>query len=67
MEYCVRMVDFPITIKGVTVMDETGFYNIYINSRLNFEEQRKALAHELTHIKRGDFFSNDSLEDVESM
>ena len=61
------MVDFPVTVKGVTVMDETGFYNIYINSRLDFETQKETLAHELTHIRRGDFFSDESLEDVESM
>ena len=67
LEYCVRMVNFPVTVKGVTVMDETGFYNIYINSRLDFETQKETLAHELTHIRRGDFFSDESLEDVESM
>ncbi|MGN1133349.1 MAG: hypothetical protein ACI4RN_02725 [Oscillospiraceae bacterium] len=67
MDYIVRLIDLPITVKGVTVMDSDGFYNIYINSRLCFEEQNKAIAHEMEHIARGDFFSYGTLEEVESM
>ncbi|MCD8327665.1 MAG: ImmA/IrrE family metallo-endopeptidase [Ruminococcus sp.] len=67
MNYCVRYIDLPITVKGVTAMDETGFFNIYINARLSVEEQRRTIAHELTHIARGDFFSYRSLEEVENM
>lgn len=54
-------------MKGVTAMDSDGFYNIYINSRLSYEEQKKAIAHEMKHIARGDFFSFDTLEEVERM
>jgi hypothetical protein len=57
----------PITIKGVTVMDNSNFYNIYINSRLCYEQQKKAIAHEMKHIARGDFFKGGTLEEVESM
>lgn len=67
LDYIIRYVDMPITVKGVTVMDADGFYNIYINSRLCYEEQKKATAHEMEHIARGDFFSYGSLEEVESM
>lgn len=48
-------------------MDSDGFYNIYINSRLSYEEQKKTIAHEMEHIVRGDFFSFASLEEVERM
>ena len=48
-------------------MDSDGFYNMYINSRLSYEEQKKAIAHEMKHIARGDFFSFGSLEKVETM
>lgn len=67
MDYIVRYIDLPITVKGVTVMDYDGFYNIYINSRLSYEEQKKTIAHEMEHIVRGDFFSYATLEDVETM
>lgn len=67
MDYIVRYIDLPITVKGVTVMDIDGFYNIYINSRLSYEEQKRTIAHEIKHISRGDFFSDGSLEEVESM
>lgn len=48
-------------------MDSDGFYNMYINSRLSYEKQKKAIAHEMEHIARGDFFSFGSLEKVETM
>lgn len=52
----VRLID--LTVPGVTVLDENGDYNVYINARLSFEERRKAYAHELRHIKK-DHFSDD--------
>lgn len=67
MDYIVRYVDLPIPIKGVTIMDHDGFYNIYINARLSYEQQKKAIAHEMEHIARGDFFSVGTLEEVETM
>ena len=49
-------------------MDKDGFYNIYINSQLSFEEQKKALRHELHHIDREDFDNiYVPLEEVEAM
>ena len=48
-------------------MDHDGFYNIYINARLSYEQQKKAIAHEMEHIARGDFFSDGTLEEVETM
>ena len=56
----------PCTVKGLTVQDETGFYNVYINAHLNIEQQQDAIKHELTHIERGDFYSLMPLETVES-
>lgn len=67
LDYCIRYVPLPISVKGVTAMDSDGFYNIYINSRLSYEEQKKTIAHEMEHIVRGDFFSFDALEEVETM
>lgn len=68
MDYCVRYVDLPYSIKGIAVPDVNGFFNIYINSRLSFEEQAKALRHEKTHIFRDDFDKiNESIYTVEEM
>lgn len=67
MNYCIRLVELPTAVKGVTVMDKDGFYNIYINSNLLYEEQKKAIAHEMAHIARGDFFNDGTLEEIESM
>lgn len=67
MDYCIRYVDFPCRVNGITVMDKDGFFNIYINSRLDYCQQQKAIQHEFTHIARGDFFRADELEKIESM
>ena len=67
MDYIVRYIILPITVKGVTVMDCDGFYNIYINANLSSEEQKRTIAHEMEHIARGDFFNYGTLEEVESM
>jgi Zn-dependent peptidase ImmA (M78 family) len=40
--------------------DPQGDYNIYINSALSEEQQRRSLLHELRHIRRDDFFRKDA-------
>lgn len=68
MDYCIRYIDLPCSIKGVTVTGADGLYNIYINSRLSLDAQAKALRHELTHINRNDFERvNEDIRAVESM
>lgn len=65
-DMCIRFIDLPCRINGVTVQDESGFYNIYINARLSIEAQYEAIEHELTHIKRDDFYSLEPITKVES-
>lgn len=68
MDYCVRYVALPYTVKGVTVISEDDFYNVYINSLLPLEEQKKSLRHELTHIRRNDFYAQErTIQEIESM
>jgi hypothetical protein len=67
LDYCIRYVDLPCRVNGVTVMDKEGFFNIYINARLNYCSQQKAIRHEMTHVARGDFFREDVLEKIEMM
>jgi len=68
MDYCIRYIDLPYTVKAMTVQDVEGFYNIYVNTHCCYEEQQKAIKHELIHISRGDFDSTDlTLEEVENI
>lgn len=60
MDYCVRYVSFPMKVHGMTVLDENGFYNIYININLNEDAQFEALRHELKHLERDDFSKKDT-------
>ena len=56
-EIYVRLLALPMTIRGVTVTDDEGDYNIYINSSLTPDQQKLVLKHEMTHIERNDFDS----------
>ena len=67
LEYCIRYIDLPLTTKGMTVEDQNGFFNIYINQNLSVDMQQEAIAHELRHIQRNDFDNKKSLQDAETM
>lgn len=64
--YTVRLLDLPYTVKAVTAMDEDGYYNIYINSKLSKETQQKAVQHELAHVQMNDFYSSADIRDIET-
>lgn len=63
----VRLKDLPCGINGVTILDEDGNYNIYINARLSYYGQREAYWHELKHIQRDDFYNNLPIQEVETL
>lgn len=60
-EYFVRLVELPTTVEGVTIPNDDGTFDIYINSVFCEEKQRDILAHELRHIQK-DHFYNDSMQ-----
>ena len=60
-----RFIELPPRVNAVTVVDENGDFNIYVNSRLSTEEQRKAFSHEKRHIKKAHFHSLKSVEECE--
>jgi len=64
-DYVIRQLDLPYGVKGFVALDDEGFPNIYVNSRLTQEEQYKTATHELKHIARGDFFSDSDIRSVE--
>ena len=55
----VRCVPLPEAVKAVVLPNDDGTFDIYLNSTLPDEVQRKALAHELEHIRRDHFYNND--------
>ena len=57
-DYFVRYVDFPVTVKGVTIPNDDGTFDIYINSVLCEEQQRECLEHELCHICKDHFYTD---------
>ena len=66
-EVIVRIVDeLPVGIKAVTRLDPAGDWNIYLNGRLSFAVQQKALRHEMEHIRRDDWHSDLPLSQIES-
>lgn len=65
-DYCIRYVNLPTTVRGVTACAD-GFYNVYINAYLSYEEQQKAIKHGLKHIKRNDFYSDAPIEEIENI
>lgn len=62
----IRKIPLPCGVRAFTVPDEQGDYNIYINSNLTIEQQRKSLEHEKAHIKRGDFEKDSSAVIIEA-
>ena len=61
----IRLVRLPSTVYGVTVKDENGDFNVYINSDLSKSAQDRAIEHELKHIRRGDFYSDENITILE--
>ena len=61
-----RIIDMPVGVKGLTVLDSEGDYNVYINARLSAGQRGKAFKHEIEHIRKGDFYRMDSVKDIEA-
>ena len=52
----IRAIKLPYAVKGVTVIDSDGNYNVYINILLSHDTQIKATTHEIAHIKKDHFY-----------
>lgn len=61
----VRVIDLPDTIPGVTVLDENGDYNIYLNARTSKDGYEEAVRHELHHIDKEHFYSPKTVKECE--
>lgn len=56
--------DFPNFGKEMVVLNEDGSYTVFINTRLNYEQQMKAYLHAMKHIT-GDDFQKDDVQSIE--
>lgn len=61
-EFILRIVDLPPKVNAVTVLDENGDFNVYVNSSLSDDAKKDAFDHETRHIKRKHFFSVKPVE-----
>ncbi|MEA4813867.1 MAG: hypothetical protein VB112_03025 [Oscillospiraceae bacterium] len=57
-EYFVRYAELPRTVEGVTIPNDDGTFDIYINSLIGKKRQGEKLKHEIKHITC-DHFYND--------
>lgn len=55
----IRGIELPVTVRGVTVLDDNGDFNVYINVLLSDDVQHKTVKHEITHIKKEHFYNYD--------
>ena len=51
----VRLIPLPVKVEGVTLPNDDGSFDIYINARLSPARRQETLEHELRHIRRGHF------------
>lgn len=59
-------VPLPLTVKGITLPDNDGNFTILINSDLSPEAQKKALKHELRHVRNNHFSDVTTVESAEN-
>lgn len=52
----VRFIELPPHIEGVTLPNDDGTYDVYINSLLSETQQREAVHHEVNHINLNHFY-----------
>ena len=52
----IRLVPLPVKVEGVTLPNDDGSFDVYINSRLSPAKQQETLEHELRHIRQEHFY-----------
>lgn len=66
--YFVRYIEFPMTVRGVTVPNDDGTFDIYINSLLCERKREDCLKHEIRHIMQDHFYDDvTSIGEIEQM
>lgn len=57
-DYFVRYVEFPSKVEGVTIPNDDGTFDIYINSVFCEKRKQEILGHELRHILENHFYND---------
>lgn len=52
----------PMTVRAATIPDCNGDFTVIINSNLNPEAKKSAIAHEMCHIKHDHFYRELAVE-----
>lgn len=55
----IRPISLPGSVRAVTLPNDDGSFDIYVNISLPDELQRKAIDHELLHIRKNHFYNDD--------
>lgn len=64
--YYVRLIPLPASIDGVTVPNDDGTFDIYLNSNLCEARQKDRLQHEIKHILEDHFYQeNKTVSELE--
>lgn len=61
----VRLKSLPRGMRGLTILDSDGNYNVYINSRLSDDGRAEAYWHEIEHIENDDFYNDVDIRRAE--
>ena len=64
MSISYQVILMDMTVNEVVTENEDGSYTIFINSRLNYEQQMKVYLHAMKHIT-GDDFQKDDVQSIE--
>lgn len=60
----IHRVTMPRKLKGFLIEDN-GVFCIYVNNGISTEEQKKAIEHEINHLRKDDFNTDEDIEDIE--
>lgn len=60
------LIDMPFGVDGFVTPNEDGTYTIFLARNRSPERIKKALQHELEHIRRGDLFSGEDVQAIEA-
>lgn len=59
IDYFIRSIFFPESVRAVTLPNDDGTFDIYVNAGLPEELQHQAIDHELAHIRKDHFYNDD--------
>lgn len=66
-DYFIRRINFANRAnQAMTVVNDDGTFDIYLNTLFDDERLAKALKHELMHLESNDFYSDAPIEEIEN-